>query len=118
MLFKPSQNVFNLLYGLICFIKRATYSELFKNSFEFCSYFMLDSNVQMSLMTNVVQNWWLSSKQSPFTWSQLLLEVLVSMLGINLTISTMFNFLVVDPLLIVELLHDVEVPIAKFEELT
>jgi len=48
----------------------------------------------------------------------LLLEVLVSMLGINLTISTMFNFLVVDPLLIVELLHDVEVPIAKFEELT
>jgi hypothetical protein len=40
------------------------------------------------------------------------------MLGINLTISTMFNFLVADPLLIVELLHDVEVPIVKFEELT
>jgi hypothetical protein len=39
------------------------------------------------------------------------------MLGINLTISTMFNFLVVDTLLIVEL-HDVEVPFVKSEELT
>jgi hypothetical protein len=49
-------NVFNFLYGLICFIKRATYGVLFKNSFEFCSYFILDSNVHMSLMTNIVQN--------------------------------------------------------------
>jgi hypothetical protein len=56
MLFKPSQNVFNFLYGLICFIKRATYGELLKNSFEFCSYFILDYNVHMSLMTNIVQN--------------------------------------------------------------
>jgi hypothetical protein len=45
-------------------------------------------------------------------------EVLVPMLGINLTIPTMLNFLVVDPLLIVELLHDIEVPVVKFEELT
>jgi hypothetical protein len=40
------------------------------------------------------------------------------MLGINLTIPTMLNFVVIDPLLIVELLHDVEVPIIKIEELT
>ncbi len=68
MLFKPSQNVFKFLYGLICFIKRATYGELFKNSFEFCSYFILDSNVQMSWMTNIVQNWWLWLKESWKFW--------------------------------------------------
>ncbi len=56
MLFQSSQNVFNFLYGLICFIKRATSGELFKFFCEFCSYFILDSNVQMSLMTNIVQN--------------------------------------------------------------